>query len=193
MHSYSIDSDIRKKVYFWIFVISMTIPLIFEKIRLVTGLPDYIAFPISFTTLLGSLYFVFNNHLWKWSSSFTLIPDLSGEWEAKGKSSYLDPISKENVMFTMIVTIRQNFSEMEIFTETPESTSRSTMAGIFVQHAVPVLRYSFENTPKNMSDQELQRHPGLIELRIQPNGILTGDYFSGKHRLRYGELEVKRK
>jgi len=193
MHSYSIDSDIRKKVYFGIFVISMVIPATFEKIRLATGLPDYLAFPASFSTLFGALYFSFNHYLWKFFPWLTSIPDLTGEWEAKGKSSYQDPDSKENISFAMAITIRQNFSEMEVFTETGESTSRSTMAGVFAQHAIPMFRYSFENTPKNMADKELQRHPGLIELRIQPNGTLSGDYFSGKHRLRYGELEVKRK
>lgn len=193
MHSYSIDSDIRKKVYFGIFVIAMAIPAVFEKIRMLTGLPDYLAVPLSFSTIFGALYFIFNCFLWKYFSWLTSIPNLAGEWVASGKSSYTDPVTNENVTFVMAITIRQNFSEMEIFTETAESTSRSTMAGFFSRHAIPLFRYSFENTPKNMANQELQRHPGLIELRIQSDGTLVGDYFSGKHRLRYGELEVKRK
>lgn len=193
MHSYSIDSEIRKKVYFALFVISMALPAIFEQVRALTGLPAYLAIPASFGTIFGILYFVFNHFLWRYFSRMTSIPDLDGEWVATGKSSFKNPDSGENVSFTMNLTIRQNFSEMEVFTETPESTSRSTMAGIFAHHAVPLFRYSFENTPKSMANQELHRHPGLIELRIQQDGTLTGDYFSGKHRLKYGELEIKRK
>jgi hypothetical protein len=171
----------------------MAIPAAFEKIRIITVLPDNLAFPVSFSALFGALYFIFDRWLWKYFSWLTSIPNLAGEWVAEGKSSYIDPITNKNVVFNMAITIRQNFSKIEIFTETKESTSRSTMAGFFSQHAIPIFRYSFENTPKNMANQELQRHPGLIELRIQPDGVLVGDYFSGKHRLRYGELEVKRK
>jgi hypothetical protein len=66
------------------------------------------------------------------------------------------------------------------------------MASISTQHAVPIFRYSFENTPKSKASEELQRHPGLIELRIKENNSMQGDYFSGKHRLRFGELTLKK-
>jgi hypothetical protein len=66
------------------------------------------------------------------------------------------------------------------------------MASIELQHAVPVFRYGFDNTPKNMANAELQRHPGMMDLRISSSDLLEGDYFSGKHRLRYGELVIRR-
>ena len=93
----------------------------------------------------------------------------------------------------MQVIIKQTFTKIEVFAETKDSTSRSTMASICTQHAVPIFRYSFENIPKNNANDELQRHPGLIELRVKSNDLLEGSYFSGKHRLRYGELIYKRK
>ena len=97
MHSYSIDSDIRKKVYFGIFVISLAIPTAFEKIRMATGLPAYLAFPASFSTLFGILYFSFNHYLWKFFPWLTSIPDLAGEWEAKGvKELLFSPTSVMN-------------------------------------------------------------------------------------------------
>lgn len=120
------------------------------------------------------------------------LPDLNGDWVADGTSSYADPNTGENLKFRMNVKIKQTFSQIEFFTETENSTSRSFMASIETNHAVPIVRYGFDNTPKNMSDAALQRHPGMMELRVSATDKLEGDYFSGKHRLRFGELTIRR-
>ena len=43
-----------------------------------------------------------------------------------------------------------------------------------------------------MANEELQRHPGLVSLRIESKDKMAGDYFSGKHRLRFGEMYLER-
>lgn len=192
MHYYSIDSEIRKKVHSLLAVIALTIPGLFEQVRTLFHLPVGWGFPLTFGALFGFLYLIVDLYAWKWIANFTKIPILNGKWTAKGKSSYIDPETKKNLEFEMQITIKQTFSKMEIFTETKDSTSQSTMASICTHKAMPVIRYSFENTPKNMADKELQRHPGLIELRIESKNSMVGDYFSGKHRLRYGELKLER-
>lgn len=192
MHYYSIDSEIRKKVHSILAMIALAIPGLFEQVRTLFNLPVSWGFPLTFGALFGFLYLIVDLFAWKWISSFIKIPVLSGKWLAKGKSSYIDPETNKNYEFKMEIVIKQTFSKMEVFTETNDSTSLSTMASICTHKAMPVFRYSFENTPKSMSDGELQRHPGLIELRIKSQDTMEGDYFSGKHRLRYGELKLER-
>jgi hypothetical protein len=187
MHSYSIDSEIRRAVYVTLGVISFALPLWLEEARTLFGIPQEIGYPLSFGVTFAILHLAFDRWAWKLLTKVSLLPNLNGTWEVNGASSYQNGAS-----FSGKVTIRQTFSAIEIFGEFEASTSRSTLAGFCLNHAVPIFRYAFENTPKSLADPELQRHPGLIELRIGPDDEMRGDYFSGKHRLRYGEMILRR-
>lgn len=190
MHSYSIDTDVRRWTYRLIGAVALAIPAVFEKARTLFGLSPHWGFPISSGALFGALYFFFDKWGWRWGVKIFGVPDLNGKWLATGVSSYVDPDTQRPMNFEMKVTIKQTLSKLEVFTETNDSTSRSTMASICTDHAVPIFRYAFENVPKNLANAELQRHPGLIELRIEDKTHMIGDYFSGKHRLRFGELRL---
>lgn len=192
MHYYTLDKEIRKTAYVILTIISLVLPSLFDTFKTFFGVSESFGFSLSFGTTFAILYFLLDRFIWKWISFIISIPDLNGTWDAEGISSFKDPNTGEDIHFKMQIIIKQTFTKIEVFTETKDSTSRSTMASICTQHAVPIFRYSFENTPKNKANDELQRHPGLIELRIKNNDLLEGDYFSGKHRLRYGELIYKR-
>lgn len=190
MHTYSLDTDIRRHVYIAIGIIALGIPAAFEKARTLFGLPVNIGFPVSSGALYSVMLLITDRWLWRWFARPMGLPDLNGKWIAAGKSSYENPETGRPHEFSMTVQIRQSFSKLEVFTQTESSTSRSTLAGICTEHAVPIFRYAFENAPKSVADAELQRHPGLIELRIESDNRMVGDYFSGKHRLRFGELQL---
>lgn len=190
MHDYSTDTDSRKWVHLGLGVVAFLVPSLIVKARTLFGLPISFGYPLSFGATFGILYFTLDKFLWKFLP--LNIPNLNGKWDAEGVSSYIPEGATEPFRFQMRVTIKQTFSKIEIFTETESSTSRSTMASVCTQHAVMIFRYTFENTPKNTADAQLQRHPGLIELRINTDDEMVGDYFSGKHRLRYGELTLRR-
>jgi len=190
MHSYSLDTPVRKTAHFAIALAAFVIPRAFTW---ATGLAfpgEVVSYPLSVGATFGALYWLFEHALWKKLIFWHHIPNLAGKWTATGVSSHKDPETNEPVRFTMTYIIKQSFSRIEIFGETEKSTSKSFMASLETDHAVPIFRYGFENTPKNTADDELQRHPGMIELRIEPDSRMTGDYFSGKHRLRYGELTL---
>lgn len=187
MHSYSLDSEIRRTIYVALGVAAFALPAWVESARTLFGLPQSIGYPLTFGLTFGILHFIFDKWAWKLLSTVSLLPNLNGKWIVEGVSSFQDGAG-----FGGEVTIKQTFSAIEIFGEFNSSTSRSTLAGFCLNHAVPVFRYAFENTPKNMADPELQRHPGLIELRIGSTDEMRGDYFSGKHRLRYGEMVLRR-
>jgi hypothetical protein len=200
MHSYSLDTDARKWVYVALGVTAFALPAGISQVStwfqsVFASLP-VLSWPLSFGATFGVVFFAFDRYLWRTRLFSRLhgVPVLQGTWNVEGISSYqLDPETQApNHRFKMIVVIRQTFTRIEVFTETDDSTSRSTVAGICLNHARPLFRYAFENTPKNKANQGLQRHPGLTELRVNSKTELQGDYFSGKHRLRYGELTFKR-
>ena len=118
-----------------------------------------------------------------------LIVNLDGKWKAEGESSFKDENGK-NLKYDIDIIIKQTFTKIEVFGETKESTSRSTMVSIELSRAQPIVQYTFEYTPKNMANEELQRHSGLVNLRIESENMMSGDYFSGKPRLRFGELKL---
>lgn len=190
MHSYSVDTPVRRQVYFAIAVAAFAIPrgIAWAAGLLVPG--EAFAYPLTVGTTFAAIHLLFDRLIWKKFGFWHKIPELNGRWTAHGVSSYRDPETNEPVRFSMTYIIRQTFSRIEVFGETEKSTSKSLMASLDTDHAVPIFRYGFENTPKNTADDDLHRHPGMIELRIQSGTRMTGDYFSGKHRLRYGEITL---
>ena len=193
MHSYSIDSDIRKHVYVGLAAVALLLPSAIEDLRTFLGISESINFSLSFGLIFGAEYWLFNNYLWKILAKMKQIPDLSGKWRAKGISSYKGESTGQNIEYTMDITIKQTFSKIEVFAKTDTSTSKSFMASIEQNHAVPIFSYAYNNEPMSIANEELQRHPGLISLRIESNKKMEGDYFSGKHRLRYGTLILTRR
>ena len=187
MHSYSIDSEIRRVIYVALGIIAFALPTWVVSAEKLLSTPFSVGYPISFGITFGFLHFLFDRWFWRLLSPFGLIANLSGKWTVEGRSSY-----KDGFQFTGDIIIRQTFSSMEVFGDFANSTSKSILAGICLNHAVPIFRYAFESTPKNLADAELHRHPGLIELRISDQDTLAGDYFSGKHRVRWGEMTLRR-
>lgn len=190
MHSYGLDGTARQTTYSIIGVLSFLISYRSATIPELFGVSGFIPFSLSFGVVFGVLIFIFDRYAWK---LLTRIPNLNGDWEAVGISSYtMDESEAPNHEFSMNVKIKQTFSRIGISTTTGESTSNSTMASFQLNLPIPVIRYSFENIPMNRSSQELQRHPGMVELRIIDEKEMSGDYFSGKHRLRFGSLTLRR-
>lgn len=189
MHSYSIDQPLRLRVYATVGVVAFVASYFSATIPELVGIPGFTSFSVSFGLVFSIFLFAFDKWLWKLISG---LPDLNGEWTAEGVSSYQPEQTGEPYKYTMKVQIKQTFSKIEVDTETENSTSLSTMAGFELDHAIPVFRYAFENVPLSRATEELQRHPGLVELRIYASEEMRGDYFSGKHRLRFGGLSMRR-
>lgn len=178
--------------------VSLSTASLLGSLGVTLGMSTHIAFPVSSGTILTLLHILWDKWLWRQRFGRLSIPrllgvhDLNGVWHGDGISSFEDPNTGAKKRYTMDVRIRQTFSRIEVHAKTRESTSFSTMAGMCVDKAMPILRYAFENTPMNMADPTLQRHAGLIELRIESEARMAGDYFSGKHRVRHGELTLTR-
>jgi hypothetical protein len=189
MHDYSIDTHIRQKVNVAIAVISLSLPgWITWALSHQSFWKVGTTFAVSFGLVFSILEWAFDRWIWRWLSGLMAIPDLNGTWDGKGISSWINPETGEEHPFEIMIKIRQTFTKIEIHGETDQSTSRSFMASFETQHAVTHFRYGFENSPKNMATAELQRHSGMMDLMLDDEDTIKGGYFSGKHRIRYGEL-----
>ncbi len=192
MHDYSIDTPIRQKLNVGIAVLALTIPTILAWLGEKVGAPKAVTFPLSFGATFALLELFFDKKGWKWIAQLIALPNLNGSWTGRGISSFKDPCTQEPYEFTINIRIKQTFTRLEVFADTEKSTSKSFMASIESQHAVPLFRYGFDNIPKNMADEDLQRHSGHMDLRITGADSMEGDYFSGKHRIRHGEIRFTR-
>lgn len=188
MHPYSIDTNLRMTLHGVMAIFSAS---------LVGGINHWLAinsFAVSLSAFgcFGVVWFLLDQLCLPVIAKASSLPDLNGLWIAKGISNFPDKRTGKNFEYEMEVRIKQTFSKIEVFTKTETSESRSTMASLLIDKSVAKFIYSFENTPFNLSEPELERHAGLTHLNIVSKDRLEGGYFSGKHRTRHGELILER-
>lgn len=126
MRRYSIDTNERKKVYYYLAIVSLGVSIgigYFKEID-----PYQLIAPSSFMifVVLLSLY---NNYVWKWSSKIGLsdIPNLNGIWEGIVKRS-----GGEEYTSKMIIT--QNWEKIDVSIESNLTTGTVEVVGIFIEN-----------------------------------------------------------
>lgn len=186
MHSYSVDTQIRKFIFSSLGVIAFLLAAYLN--RTFASLP---AFGVSFGAVFGLLVFCFDQWLWKLLARFNLLPNLNGTWVGQGTSSYVDD-SGVPVKYESSFKIKQTFTNIEVFMETDSSTSKSVLAGLHVNTASPELIYVYDNKPKNSAPEDMKGHSGTQWLRFSGGNTLKGDYFTGRGRGRTGTLVFKK-
>jgi hypothetical protein len=193
MHSYSIDTDARKTVHVLLVLGAIALSGLTFSLASRFQIPQ--AWVASATTgaCFGALYLAFDRWAWRVLTPLHGVPNLNGIWAVRGQSSFRHEGATEPAGFEGEMRIRQSFSRIHLCADFEQSTSKSTMASIQIEGAVTSLGYAFENAPKNLADDSLQRHPGLATAILKDQDTLEVEYFSGKHRLRYGTMTLKRK
>lgn len=118
------------------------------------------------------------------------LPDLNGTWIGAIQSSHG---GETNIPITL--HIHQTMTRASIRLSTATSSSQATMVGISGPDGSrpPVLRYTYDNAPRNLVDPGLHRHSGTVELELSRDGeTLEGDYYTDNHRRNCGRITVKR-
>lgn len=192
MHAYSIDTGARKSATRLLLLAAIGLSGLISSLASRFHIPQ--AWVASATTgaCFGLLYVAFDRWLWRRLTALHGVPDLQGTWSIRGRSSF-KPDGTKHAEFEGDMRIRQTFSRIHLCAEFSQSTSKSTMAALQIQGAVMSLGYAFENAPKNLADDSLHRHPGLATAMLKDRDTLEVEYFSGKHRLRYGTMTLTRK
>lgn len=191
MHSYSIDNK-RIKVLASIGGISYLVSFfILEKINgfidsingisYINGIP-YIREISIFGTVFMILFYLFDRHLW--NHKLSKIPNLSGEWKGKTKTSY------DEKEYEVKVNIKQTWSKISVILKTADSSSKSEVASILMLKSRLV--YQFFNEPSSSSKETLHKHYGITMLDFKEKNILEGFYFTDRDRKTQGDIYLQR-
>ncbi len=193
MHPYATDSTERRSVILWLALISILIAyglhLLLSKIN--TQWLWLIDVP-SVMGVFGGLCTFFDKKLWRWQFlrklTIVRVPDLNGLWVAEGKSI------THSTDFAGTVKIRQTWTHISITMETELSRSYSITASLLIDQPDEVtLSYEYRNEPKPNALPTMHAHRGTAVLRLKGEGLLEGEYYSGRDRRNYGTLLLKRK
>lgn len=193
MHSYSIDTDARRVFHAALVLLAIGLAGAIASLASWAHLPQAWAGSFTAGACFGLLYLIFDKWLWRALKPVHGVPNLQGTWQVRGRSSFQPEGSSEFAEFAGEMKIRQTFSRIHFCADFPQSISKSTLAGFELNGAETTFRYAFENSPKNLADPSLQRHPGLAAATIKSSNTIEVEYFSGKHRLRYGMMTLTRK
>lgn len=194
MHPYASDSDERKTMSFGIFLVSVGIVWGSELIAAYAF--DFTGFELTAPSILfvaGSFYSLYNRHIWRWKLlqkvGLVQIPDLNGTWTGHGRSSH----NGDPAEFAITVVIRQRWTSILICAETEVSSSKSLSASLLVnQRCRGELTYSYQNAPRPHAPKTMEAHRGTAWLVFRADGVLEGEYYTGRGRLNYGELHLRR-
>jgi len=192
MHPYATDSKERVSVVVALSFLSIGIMYGFHILLAKTGIqwPWWVEAP-SVLSVFGGLYMLFDKRLWrlKWLQRIGVVkvPDLNGRWSVQGHSS------TSNEDFTGEIHIRQTWTHIRITLETEHSRSHSLTASLLLEQPEGVtLNYEYRNEPKPSALCTMHAHRGTAVLRLRDEGLLEGEYYSGRDRLNCGELRLRR-
>jgi hypothetical protein len=186
-------------VPFWLAVLSVLLAYglyaVLTKLKLLP--PWWLDIPSVFG-MYGILLGVFDRWAWRNPAFRWLrlvkVPDLQGAWHGTVGSSFTDE-GGERATREAIIQITQTWSQMSVAFDTDLSSSRSQIAGILLCCGPPnpLLTYDYLNEPKPNAPDTMHAHRGTVRLDLLDKWkTLDGQYYTGRDRITYGRLTVKR-
>lgn len=194
MHPYTIDKDIRKKILWGIFIVSIILSSLltywleasitnaknilqqFELTRQIVDICDGFGVTTNFIGvpfLYAALYTLFDNVLWrtKWFKKFLNVPDLHGHWEGTLTSkTYQKTIN-------MKLDVKQTWSKISFVSTFPKSKSESNVAAMFIEKdGIVKVGFGFINHSRELPHQ----YDGYNILEIDSDTHLFGRYFNNR-------------
>ena len=193
MHPYSINSEERKVIPFFLAGLSIVVILFAKEIP---NLPGWIPVPSVFA-LYGVFYKVFDKLLWKWNFLRTCgvvdTPDMNGKWRMLTRSS----MNEYQTEYEGVLTITQTWTKISIYFEGEKALSKSLMAGFDIRTSEAFsLKWEYNSQKKPEFSDEDYIHFGLtrvlIDNELRP-ATLKGDYFTDRSRHNYGSVTLIKK
>ena len=118
------------------------------------------------------------------------VPLLEGEWDVEVRSSH----ESHAVPVGGKARIKQTWTKLAIEFEMRESRSKSTTAAMtLASGATPELVYTYGNEPLPGARNTMVPFIGMARLRIEGDGLLVGDYFTGRGRQTHGSITLRRR
>jgi hypothetical protein len=192
MHPYATNSEERFQVPLFLAAIAIALAWVLTQLFSGTRLPFFVEVPGT-ASLYAILLALFRHKLWKIGALQRLkvvkVPNLEGKWVGYLTSSFDEGAQQKPTT----VSINQNWTNIMIRLDVPQSGSRSTVASIFVSEAETVLSYQYKNEPNFDALNTMHAHEGTATLELGTDGTtLAGNYYSGRDRANHGKLLLKR-
>lgn len=201
MHQYSIEGQRgRLKTIVFIVVIGYVVSVFVDKFLLYMNFENFLdklnsicnlqfASFIDITTAamwIWITYEIFDKIIWK--IPIFGIPNLSGEWIG----NYTSTTFKANGVSK--IKIKQTWTHMVIVQKTENSMSYSEIASLDFRKIQAVLKYQYQDFPKNNAPDTMKMHVGFAELYYNDeDDTLEGTYFTDKNRRSFGDVTYRRK
>jgi len=198
MHPYATESEERARIYWFLAITSLVIAWLVHGWLGAIGLetPWSVDIPTTPIAVYWLLVWLFDTRLWKAPVlkrlSIVTIPNIEGNWIVEGVSSP----DRAPVEWTGTVIIRQTWTGLSIVQETKGSISYSTSASLGSDEGRGTkLVHQYRNEPKvEGAVPSMHMHYGTSILTINEKGDrITGEYYSGRGRERYGHFTYVRK
>jgi len=142
------------------------------------------------------LYALFSRFVWKWGLLVNLLklPDISGEWNCFGNSSYQPVDSVESLEWLGVVAISQTWDKIFVVLRTEKSRSESVSAALISEgNGEYRLLYHYKNDPRSFQEN-ISAHHGFADIIISKDlRSAHGVYFTGRGRSTHGEMKWERK
>lgn len=208
MHSYSIDTNCRKKAIVIIMIISfilnsfLYIPMnifidfIEDRISFISNLIlefDEIGISINQVSVLGIfgiIYLLYSKFLWRTKilKRVHSVPDLNGEWIGSYSSSHIDEYGQQKQDGCSAI-IKQNWNKISIKCKFDESSSYSKTASLCVDDIEGnVLTFTYINDSKN-PNWEVRKHDGCNIFHCGDD-VLDGKYFTDRGNGTHGTIQL---
>lgn len=194
MHPYSINSEEHKRMSLYMAVIAILLAWgLFFFSKNIFSLPWWVEAP-SVIGFYGFLHKWFESKLWRNKFIRKIFgiktPIVDGDWSGSitSHSSHangLIPIKK--------FCIKQSWTHIRIYLETENSESYSFEASMNVDEFGTVrIHYQYMNKPKDGAPETMHVHYGSASAKLDDQGVLRTEYYSGRDRNNTGSFEIKR-
>lgn len=141
----------------------------------------------------GLLYSAFEKHAWHWPVfrwiGIVSAPDVRGRWLGEQTSSFTDKNGKLRKS-RVIMEVEQTFSGLKVETFYKNWRTEHCIASFILVDGECTLFMLFESAPKVGYEGEAGAHKGVVRLRQESPGKLTGTYFNAEGR--HGEASFRR-
>lgn len=196
MHTYSIDTEERKTIIFFIAFFSMMLNSGFLCIINQYSSLEFIKVPSPFV-IFGVLYLLFDKIIWKWKicSLFVKTPNLNGEWEGQYVSSHTceTDLEPHNTIVPAKLEIKQTWTKIEIISRHPNSKSNSSMASIFTKGGGEnSLKFEYNNDSNTCVQDLRPSHSGFTNLVYNSKDkTMKGYYYTDRNRQNFGSADFQ--
>ncbi|EXI08889.1 hypothetical protein APD05_08345 [Acinetobacter nosocomialis] len=191
-HEYTVQngsnrSNIGKTIYAIAAFLAGGLSLVFiEYFAWFPNIPNFISTAILTALLFFVIYYSFNHWIWKvkYISKFLKFPNISGDWNCNGISSF------EEFSWTAKIKITQTWDRLRIVFITENSSSESVSAAIIYDDIKGyTLVYNYRNQPDSLDDEHLKTHIGFVELKLDlDKNQAIGNYYNVSGRKTFGKF-----